>query len=191
VALGLLGGAFDPPHNGHVALARAAMEALALERLVVLVSEHPGHKRVWAPAAARVELARAAFADLPDVVVELDPYARTVDLLEERRPADAYFVLGGDELAAFWTWKRPERVLELVRLAVGARPGTTQRELDEALVRFPPGRVVVFEMPALAISSSELRARVQRGEGLDDLVPASVSGAIGRLGLYRGEYTRA
>ena len=99
--LGILGGAFDPPHGGHVQLARAAREHYGLESLLVLVVADPGHKETSAPAEARLELARLAFADVPDTRVELDPHARTVDWLEERGPEDAIFILGGDELAAF------------------------------------------------------------------------------------------
>ena len=120
---GILGGVFDPPHDGHVALGRTAVRELRLSELLVLVVAEPGHKYATTPAQTRLELTRLAFEDLPEAVVELDEHARTVDSLEARRPADAYFVLGSDELAAFETWKSPERVLELVRLAVAMRPG--------------------------------------------------------------------
>ena len=79
-AIGLFGGAFDPPHNGHVALAETATRVFGLEPLVVIVAEAPWHKRVLAPAEARLELARAAF---PAAQVELDPHPSTVELLEE------------------------------------------------------------------------------------------------------------
>jgi len=72
----------------------------------------------------------SAFEEIPGAIVELDTHARTVDSLEERRPADAYFILGADELAAFESWKSPERVLELVRLAVAMRPGVSRSDVD-------------------------------------------------------------
>ena len=181
---GLLGGAFDPPHAGHVALARAAVDELGLDRILVLVVARPGHKGVSAPAEARLELARLAFEDVPEATVELDPYSRTVDSLEARRPRDAYFVLGTDELADFWGWKEPERVLELVRLAVARRAGMADSALEAALARFPRGRVVVFEMPAIPVSSTDVRDRVARGESIDGLVPDAVEDAVTRLGLY-------
>src|SRR5206468_5266650 len=78
MTLGLYGGAFDPPHNGHVALVQAAKDALGLDRVIVLVVADPGHKRVETPAEVRLELARAAF---PDDEVVLDEHARTVDML--------------------------------------------------------------------------------------------------------------
>jgi nicotinate-nucleotide adenylyltransferase len=185
VALGLLGGAFDPPHLGHVRLAGAAVDRLGLDRLLVLVVQDPGHKSVVTPANIRLVLAKLAFAGIPEAEVELDRHERTVDSLEERRPENAYFVLGADELASFWSWKRPERVLELVRLAVAVRPGVPAEELRHALEQFPSAdSVTFFEMEPIDVSSTEVRERVWQGVPIDDLVPALVADEITRLGLY-------
>lgn len=191
MALGILGGAFDPPHVGHVRLAQAAIRELGLERLLVLVVEDPGHKLVSTPAGVRLELVRLAFGEILGTEVELDRHQRTVDSLEERRLGDAYFVIGADELAGFWSWKRPERVLELVRLAVAVRPGVSAEEIGGALERFPePDRVTFFEMEPTPVSSTEVRARVSRGERIDALVPPGVAAELARLGLYSAsEYT--
>ena len=119
-------------------------------------------------------------------MVEIDRHARTVDSLEERRPEDAFFILGADELASFESWKSPERVLELVRLAVAMRPGVSRDAADRVRERLGAGdRIVDFEMPLVAISSSEIRARVARGEPVAGDVPPAVADAIARLGLYR------
>jgi nicotinate-nucleotide adenylyltransferase len=181
-----MGGAFDPPHVGHLALARAAIEHFGLERLLVLVVEDPGHKRTTTPAETRLELARVAFAPVPEALVELDPHARTVDSLEERRPEDAVFLIGSDELADFPDWKRPERVLELVRLGVAMRPGVPESQLRDACARLPaPDRIEYFELEPTPVSSTEIRERVAAGEPLEGLVPLAVAEAISRLGLYR------
>jgi nicotinate-nucleotide adenylyltransferase len=186
VAVGLVGGAFDPPHDGHVALARAAVEQLGLERLLVLVAADPGHKEVAGPPAARLELARLAFSDVPGAEVELDPHARTVDLLEARRFDDPVLVLGADELVGFSRWKRPERVLELARLAVAKRPGVPDERMREAYERLSaPGRITYFDLEPFPVSSTLVRERVARGEPIDDLVPPAVAEAVARLGLYR------
>lgn len=185
MAIGLLGGAFDPPHNGHVALARAALEQLDLDRLLVLVVADPGHKRTATPAEARLELARLAFEDEPRIDVELDPHPRTVDSLEARRVPEAVFVLGADEFAGFTAWKRPERVLELVRLAVAERPGVPDERVREAHALLPtPDRVWFFELEPTPVSSTMIRERLGRGEPVDEIVPPKVLEAIRRLGLY-------
>lgn len=185
VVTGILGGVFDPPHVGHVALAEAAVERLGLDELLVLVVANPGHKRATTPGEIRLELARLAFEDVPKVRVELDPHSRTVDSLEALALGDAVFIVGADELADFPSWKEPERVLELVRLAVAMRPGVSRQEVAAVRNRLAAGdRILEFEMEPIAISSAEIRARVARGERVDDVVPGSVSDAISRLGLY-------
>jgi nicotinate-nucleotide adenylyltransferase len=182
---GILGGVFDPPHTGHVALARSAVTELGLAELLVLVVADPGHKTATTPAATRLELTRLAFEDLPEATIELDAHARTVDMLEERRPQDAVFILGADQLASFESWKSPERVLDLVRLAVAMRPGVSLADVDAVRQRLGAGdRIVEFEMTPVPVSSSEIRERVAQGDPVDGVVPARVADAIARLGLY-------
>jgi nicotinate-nucleotide adenylyltransferase len=177
---GILGGTFDPPHTGHVALARSALERLPIDRLVVLVSARPGHRRTVAEAGSRLRLAQAAFAGLPaDVVLDGNPF--TVEAVRGGRFGDALFVVGADEGAAFPTWKDPDEVLRWVRLAVGTRSGYAPPDL----ARYGD-RVVSFELESPEVSSSEVRERVARGEPIEDLVPPAVAEAISGLGLYRG-----
>lgn len=185
MAVGILGGVFDPPHAGHVELARSAIAELGLDQLLVLVVADPGHKSATTPVETRLELARLAFEDIPEAIVELDQHGRTVDSLDERQPVDAVFVLGADELAAFESWKSPDRVLDLVRLAVAMRPGVSRESVEAVRERLDAGdRIVEFEMEPVAVSSSEVRARVARAESIDGFVPRAVADAISRLGLY-------
>jgi nicotinate-nucleotide adenylyltransferase len=166
----LVGGAFDPPHNGHVALAAAVRERFG--EPVILVTADPGHKTADAPADARLALARAAF---PGYRVELDAHARTVDLLRERRYADPLVVIGADEYRDLAAWKEPDEVLRLARLAVASRPGYPVE---------PGDRVEPFAIEPLPVSSSDVRARVARREPIDGLVPPAVAELIAELGLY-------
>ncbi len=180
---GLLGGAFDPPHSGHVELAETAVRHFGLERLVVLVVADPGHKAVHADAAARLRLARAAF---PGHEVELDDHARTIDMLRAGGWDDPLFLIGADEFADFLDWKEPEAVLERVRLGVATRPGYPRERLDRVLERLSrPDRVLFFEIEPVPVSSTEVRERVARGEPIDGLVPPAVAAAIEGEGLYR------
>ena len=179
----LYGGAFDPPHNGHVAVAQAAKEHFGFPQLVVLVAEAPGHKATHLPAEQRLELARAAF---PDDDVRLDPYARTIDLLRDGEFDDPLFVIGADEFCDFLTWKEPDAVLELARLAVATRPGFPPERLDEVLRRLErPERVLFFDLEPNPAASRDVRALAAAGEPLEGLVPEAVARLIEGQGLYR------
>jgi nicotinate-nucleotide adenylyltransferase len=181
---GLLGGAFDPPHVGHVALADAAERQLGLGDLVVIVVADPGHKEVHCPVETRLALARAAF---PGRRVEVDRHERTVDMLRDRPWRDPIFLIGADEFAGFPTWKEPDAVLELARLGVASRPGYPRGRLEEVLSGLRhPERVLFFEIEPVPVSSSEIREKVTHGESIDGLVPPAVAAEISGRGLYRG-----
>jgi len=185
VAVGLFGGAFDPPHDGHVALAHAAKEHFGLPELIVLVAEAPGHKDVELPAGLRLELARAAF---PDDDVRLDPHARTIDLLREEDFVDPIFLIGADQFVDFLTWKEPDEVLDLTRLGVATRPGFDHGLLDTVLRSLSrPDRVEFFDIEPNPAASREIRARIALGEPLVGLVPPAVERLILEQGLYRGD----
>lgn len=180
---GLLGGTFNPPHNGHLALACGAQEHFDLDDLVVLVAERPGHKQVELDAGTRLKLARAAF---PDYEVEPDPHERTVDMLRAGRWSEPLFLIGADQFVDFLTWKDPEGVLALARIGVATRPGYPQDRLDAVLRQLPqPDRVELFEIDPVPISSRDIRDRVRRGESIDGLVPRAVADLIETFGLYR------
>jgi nicotinate-nucleotide adenylyltransferase len=178
----LYGGAFDPPHLGHVAVADAARKRFGVDRLVVLVSERPAHRAVHAAAEDRLALAEAA---CPGDDVRLDPYRRTVELLCAEHFEDPVFVVGADQFRGFLGWSEPDEVLERTRIAVATRPGFPREELDEVLARLGrPERVLFFEIEPNPAASTDIRARVAAGEALDGLVPPAVARLIEERGLY-------
>jgi nicotinate-nucleotide adenylyltransferase len=184
VAVGLFGGAFDPPHAGHVELVRAAKERFELPRLTVLVAERPEHKDVELPVDVRLDLARAAF---PDEDVRLDPYPRTVDLLRSERFDDPIFLVGADQFVDFLTWKEPEVVLELTRLGVATRPGFDRGLLDPVLLSLDrPERVLFFDIEPTPVASRDIRVLVAAGEPIGGLVPPGVERLIRERRLYAG-----
>ena len=175
---GLYGGAFDPPHVGHVALAAAAKARFGLPRLIVLVSERPGHKGTHLDAATRLEFARVAF---PDDDVRLDPYPRTIELLRAELFDEPLFVVGADEFCHFLSWTEPDGILELAELAVGTRPGFPRERLQTVLDRLArPGRVHLFDLEPNPAASTAIRA-----SGDLELVPPAVAEIIRERGLYR------
>jgi nicotinate-nucleotide adenylyltransferase len=175
---GLYGGAFDPPHLGHVALAEGAKRAFDIPRLIVLVAARPGHKGTIAPPELRLELARAAF---PDDDVRLDPHPRTIELLRDEAFDDPLFIVGADEFCQFLDWTEPNAILELTQLGVGTRPGFPPERLQTVLDRLArPERVRFFDIDPNPVSSTGIRA----GGRVDELVPPAVAALIRERGLY-------
>ena len=196
-AVGVLGGAFNPPHLAHLLLAQEAVHDLGLDELILVPTGIAPHKRI-APepgAEIRLEMARLAIAGVDrisvsdlEVIREGPSFAfRTLELLADELPgSELTFVMGADVAAGLERWKRPERVLELARVAIAERPGFDRSEIDEALVRLgAQGRIDRIEMPALGISSSMIRSRIAQDKPVRWLVPDPVAQLIADRGLYR------
>jgi nicotinate-nucleotide adenylyltransferase len=192
MAVGLLGGTFDPPHLGHLALADAAIARFGLDRLVVVVTGVPPHKHTRTDAETRFRLAEAAFAGRPKVKLSRHELERagpsyTVETAQwAARWGDTIFLVGADEFADFLLWRDPDEILEHVRLGVGTRPGYRREDLELVLANLAkPDRVEFFDIPAVPISSREIRRRVGEGEPIAELVPAPVARLIAERDLYR------
>lgn len=188
--IGLLGGTFDPPHAGHLAAARACVDELGLDRLLLVVANCPWQKvdgREVTPAEDRYAMAEAAAAgadrvEVSRIEIERGGPSYTVDTVEELRRdlpgAELFLVVGGDLVPALSTWHRWEDLRQLVTLAVVTRPGSP-RPPD------PPGwRVVDVDGKVVDVSSSEVRRRLEAGEPLDGLVPDAVVRCIRARSLY-------
>ena len=191
---GLLGGAFDPPHLGHVTLAQAAMVHFELARLVVVPVGNPPHKEVVLAAETRFRLAHAAFRDMPRVVfsridMERNGLAYTVETVKyaEKEWQDVIFLIGADQFLSFLDWKEPDEILEHARLGVATRPGYPEKKVKAVLKKLQrPERVELFEIPELPISSTEIRRRIPLEEPWEQMVPTAVADVIDELGLYLG-----
>jgi nicotinate-nucleotide adenylyltransferase len=182
-AIGILGGTFDPVHNAHLAMARAAREALDLKRVLFVPTGNPQYRK---PAVAsgrhRVEMLRLALAG--EAAFEVDPRelqpgasGYTVDTLRALHAEgmdDLYLLMGADQYAKLGSWHNPQELLRLAKIAVFPRPGV---ELAESVDLIP--------MPPIPVSSSEVRARAARGEDLSACVPPAVANYIARHALYR------
>jgi nicotinate-nucleotide adenylyltransferase len=192
--IGMFGGAFDPPHLGHVALARAAVEQLALDELLVFPTGQAWHKaRALSPAAHRLAMARLAFADVPHAIVDGRELQRagptyTVDTLRElhREFPDAQFllVIGADQAESLHSWRETTEIarLAIISIAARARPTTDAQPFDAS--RVPAGRREPVELPPMPVSSTEIRQRAATGQDISDLVPAAVARYIAQHHLY-------
>jgi len=188
--VGVFGGTFDPFHNGHLASALAVVDALRLDRLLVMVANEPWQKewvRSLTPAEDRYAMVEAGTSGHPRLVpcrleIERGGPSYTVDTLAELRrlgpPSDLYLVVGADVVGDLATWRDEPRLRGMAVLAVVARPGAER-------VGIPPGWQAV-EVPAvpLDISGTDLRRRLEAGEPVDGLVPPAVVRCIRHRGLY-------
>lgn len=192
--IGVFGGAFDPPHLGHVALARAAVEQLKLDELRVFPTGQAWHKaRDLSPAVDRLAMAQLAFADVPRTCVDGRELQRpgatyTVDTLRElhREFPQAQFllVIGADQAESLHSWRENQEIarLAIISIAARARPITAGAPFDAS--KLPPGRREPVELPPMPVSSTEIRRRVAAGEGIAHLVPPGVARYIDQHHLY-------
>ena len=215
MTLGVLGGTFDPIHNGHLAAAAAAQRSLGLESMVLIPSRVPPHRRdpVGAGADDRYTMAALAAAERPGWSASRIEIARegpsytfdTLGELKQQTRSQIFFVLGADAFAEIDTWYRYPEVLDLANFVVVSRPGIT---LDSLRDRVPSAfdrpfdaaqggqisaqtRVILVEALTPDISSTDIRRRVRAGEPLRGLVPDAVATHIQTHRLYLGpEKTR-
>jgi nicotinate-nucleotide adenylyltransferase len=190
--LGAFGGTFDPPHLGHLAIAEWARDTLRLDRVLFVPAGQPPHKRGrrLTPARHRLAMIRLAVRGNPAFKVstwELDRRGPsfTVDTLEHLarpRGVELYLLVGADSLDDFRTWKRPEAILALARLAVAGRPGSGSR--GERWAK-GTGRVDWIGNPEVGISSTLVRDRVRGGQSCRYLVPDPVWRYVEKHRLYR------
>jgi nicotinate-nucleotide adenylyltransferase len=188
---GLFGGTFDPPHVAHVALARTALDALALEAVHWVPAGDPWQKaRAITPAADRAAMVGLAIGDEPRFVldrIEIDREGPsytidTVRALQAAHPGvDWVLIVGADQHAGLHTWREWPELLQRVTLAVAGRPGAAS-PVDAAVQRHAH-RVV--PLPPLDIAATEIRERVARGLPIDHMVPRAVARYIDQHGLYR------
>jgi nicotinate-nucleotide adenylyltransferase len=188
VRLGVYGGAFDPPHLGHLVAASEACDALELDRMLWIPSAVHPLKAVGTAAALRLEMVRAAVAGDPrfqadDLELRRRGPSYTVDTLRAlrgREPGAAlFFVTGADNLAEMPRWREPDEIARLATLAVVSRAG-------DALPADAPYPAVAVAVTRVDVSSTEVRRRVAAGASIRYLVPDAVRAVIERERLYRG-----
>jgi nicotinate-nucleotide adenylyltransferase len=199
-AVGVLGGTFDPVHVGHLAVGEVARTALDLESVLFVPALQPPHKRDQAitDARHREAMLRLAIADTPAFEVSRLELERpgpsySVDTLEQVAAesaaagrADPWFILSVEAVAGFPSWRDPDRILALARIAVAPRPGSEPPSRAWLEARFP-GRVDRFASlpgPDVSVSATEIRRRVADGLSIDGFVPPAVERYIMEHRLY-------
>lgn len=189
--IGVLGGTFDPPHFGHLAAGLEVRHRLGASRVLFVVANDPWQKsrlRPVTPARLRLEMVRAAVGGLDGIeasALDIDRGGEsyTADTLRELRGlhpgAELLMVVGSDTAGGLDTWKRPPELRELATTVVAERPGPSGG-------RPPTGwPAVAVEVPALDISSCDIRSRFADGRPVEALMPAAVIEIVRSAGLYR------
>jgi nicotinate-nucleotide adenylyltransferase len=195
-----MGGTFDPIHHGHLVAAEGARHEFQLDEVVfvpALVSPHKTDRQAAAPYHRMTMTLLATlsnpFFSVSDVDLRRPGPSYTVDTLrflrEERgKEAEFFFITGADAILEILRWKDPQVLLAMATFVAAARPGYPRERLEELLLRLPAesrSRIIYLEIPALAISSSDLRERVRLGRPIKYLVPESVEFYVRKEGLYR------
>jgi nicotinate-nucleotide adenylyltransferase len=189
--IGVMGGTFDPIHHGHLVAASEVASQFHLDEVIFVPTGQPwqkSHKTV-SPAEDRYLMTVIATASNPQFSVsriDIDRGGKTYtidtlrDLRAEHQDADLFFITGADALGNILTWRDADELFKLAHFIGCTRPG--HRLTDPGL---PDGQVSLVEIPALAISSTDCRERVRRGEPIWYLVPDGIVQYINKRGLYR------
>jgi nicotinate-nucleotide adenylyltransferase len=194
--VGVLGGAFNPPHIGHLCLAQEAHARLGLDRVLLVPVREAPHRELESDPGTRQRLAMVELAAAGDdrleasaIEVERPGTSYTVDTLRalhETEPSqELTLILGADQARRLRTWHEPEEVLSLARLAVAEREGLGSAEVAAELDGLADAdEIVGFELPRLDVSSTLVRERAAAGLPIRYLVPDAVADHIAAEGLY-------
>lgn len=190
--IGLFGGSFDPPHNGHLLVAQDAIEALALDHLLVIpAAQQPLKDQRQTPAEHRLAMVQACFDGVPQVQVDPVEITRgglsfmvdTVEDVQRRWPAaHLHLLIGSDVVPTLPRWKEPERLLGMVRLVVLYRHTTSAPPVDREI--HGGGSAEWLATRRVDVSSTEIRTRVRNGRSIKGFVPDAVATYIASTGLY-------
>ena len=197
--IGVFGGAFDPPHNAHLALAQTALSELALDALHVIPTGQAWHKaRTLSPAEHRLGMTRLAFQDMPRVVVDDREIKRlgptfTIDTLRalqaENPDAQLYLLMGGDQFAAFMQWHQWREIIKIAIICIAARARFDWAEGQFDTLKQPEMRLLTLQMPPMAVSATQIRQLLASGLGenqaMTDLLPHPVASYISQHQLYK------
>ncbi len=193
--IGVFGGAFDPPHRGHVALAQAALAQLGLSQLFVVPTGQAAHKqRPLSPAVHRLAMCELAFAEVPQVAVDARETLRsgpsfTVDTLEELQAqypkSQLCLLIGQDQARALHHWHRASALPRLATIYVAARPASADPSSPIAASQVESFALQWLQMPAMPQSATDIRYRLAHHQGIETLVTEPVARYIALHHLYQ------
>lgn len=194
--VGIMGGTFDPIHYGHLVTAEIARSKFKLDTVVFVPSGHPPHKQQNMPGHAEQRLMMTLLATVTNPYfqisrIELDRLgpSYTYDTLNEFRElfganSNFFFITGADAVLEMFTWRYAERLVQMCTFIAATRPGyhlTDVRRLPDEFIK----KIELMQVPALSISSTDIRRRIREEKPIKYLLPESVETYIYKQGLYR------
>lgn len=196
--IGVLGGTFDPIHNGHILIAEEVRNRLDLAEVIFVPAGQPWQKEVNPVLSVehRVPMVRLSVAEKPyfnlsTIEVERAGPSYTVDTLTALTTQlgtgdELFFILGWDNLAQLPQWRQPSRLIQVCRLVAVPRPGYPLPDLDSLETSIPglSQRLIILKKPEVDISASDIRSRVAQGLPIRHLVPGQVDEYIKQHRLY-------
>jgi nicotinate-nucleotide adenylyltransferase len=196
--VGILGGTFDPIHNGHLLVAEYAAYEFDLEEVLFIPAGDPPHKqgqeitntddRYLMTLLATIHNPKFSVSRLE---IEKKGLSYTLDTVRELKSSQPktkfYFITGADSILEISTWKQPQKLLSEIEFIAASRPGYSLSEMDEELYNDYKDQIHPLEVPRLDISSTEIRRRVRRGEPIKYQLPEEVEIYIKKHGLYQEE----
>ena len=202
--IGIMGGTFNPIHHGHLVTAAEALNQFELEKVIFIPSGDPPHKDYREEEIAEhrylmTVIATSSNSNFFVSRIEIDRKGKsyTIDTLKELKSihgadTEFFFITGADAILEILTWKKTEEIIDLCYMIAATRPGYNLLRLEELKKDFAritnnnvEDKILVMEVPALAISSTDIRERIRSNRPIDYLVPEGVSNYILKHGLYR------
>lgn len=196
--VGIMGGTFNPIHNGHLFLAEHAYEQAELDYVLFMPTMNPPHKADMTIVSAehRINMVREAIKDNPHFIISdfelnrpgITYTSDTLKALKENEPdTDYYFIVGGDSLMMMAHWMDPQTVFDLSTIIAGGREQCSQEQL-EAQVKYLEnefnGKIILLDMPLIELSSEKVRKRMSKGKSINYYVPDKVATYIKEHNLY-------
>lgn len=187
--IGIMGGTFNPIHNGHLLLAETAYEDFDLDKVLIMPVKEPAHRNISSNVSAkdRINMVELAIKDNPHfelslLEMEREGYTYTVDtvrqLKEEHPEHEYYFIMGADSLYHFESWKEPDEILRYAVILAAGRDHIAESELEAQieylLEKYPFGKIFPLLTPSLEISSHNIRKRVRNERSIRYLLPKEV-----------------